>query len=117
MGIKLVPIREQNETTAAKLLEARRDKVKEKLKEDHNQMQSPIYMAKSSICSIIGIELEKCIGDEEAQLLVDSLVYALIGCVVLTILLSICGCCYCHSSRKKDLLIKRLTFYHTDAIK
>ena len=38
-------------------------------------MQSPIYMAKSSICSIIGIELEKCIGEEEMQLLVDSLVY------------------------------------------
>jgi len=74
-------------------------------------------MAKCSIEEVIGIKLEECLDEEAAQLLVDSLVYALIGCIVVIILLSICGCCYCHSCRKKDLLIKRLTFYHTDAIK
>jgi len=74
-------------------------------------------MAECSIENVIGIELEDCLEQEEAQLLVDALVYALIGTVVVIILLSICGCCYCHSSRKKDLLIKRLTFYHTGQCK
>ncbi|CAG5094967.1 Oidioi.mRNA.OKI2018_I69.XSR.g13967.t1.cds [Oikopleura dioica] len=70
-----------------------------------------------SLEEIIGIDLEECLEQDEVELLVDSLIYALIGCVAVIILLSICGCCYCHSSRKKELLIKRLTFYHTDAIK